>query len=100
MSKTTHIIEHDVHTIIEEEDREEVGARTGKRRRLFPTLAATVAVPGGGYYAYAALGASPHVEAANDFVRAIVDKVTTPVEHVRVLGRERQWQSWENVGGG
>ena len=76
MSKTTHIIEHDVHTIIEEEDREEVGARTGKRRRLFTALAATVAVLGGGYYAYDVLVASQHVETDNAYVGANVAQVT------------------------
>src|SRR3546814_7487725 len=65
MSKTTHIIEHDVHTIIEEEDGEEVGARTGKRRRLFTALAANVAVLGGGSYDYDVLVASQHVETDN-----------------------------------
>src|SRR3546814_15381462 len=34
MSKTTHIIEHDVHTIIEEEEREEEIGKASCRERL------------------------------------------------------------------
>lgn len=49
MSKITHIIEHDVHTVIEEDSPEEDNARKGKRRRLFIGLAASVAIAGGAY---------------------------------------------------
>lgn len=51
-------------------------ARKGKRKRLFIGLAATVAVLGGGYYAYDALIASRHVETDNAYVGANVAQVT------------------------
>lgn len=76
MSKTTHIIEHDVHTIIEEEDPAEENARKGKRKGLFVALAASVAVLGAGYYAYDALVVSQHVETDNAYVGANVAQVT------------------------
>ncbi|MBB6193747.1 membrane fusion protein (multidrug efflux system) [Sphingobium wenxiniae] len=88
MSKTTHIIEHDVHTIIEEESPGEVRARKGKRTRLFIALTATVAVLGSGYYAYDVLIASQHVETDNAYVGANVAQVTPlvggPVREVLV----------------
>ncbi|ATE68014.1 HlyD family efflux transporter periplasmic adaptor subunit [Rhizorhabdus dicambivorans] len=88
MSKTTHIIEHDVHTIIEEEGPEDETARKGKRKRLFLGLAAGVAVLGAGYYAYDALVASQHVETDNAYVGANVAQVTPlvggPVREVLV----------------
>lgn len=76
MTKTTHIIEHDVHTIIEEETLEEESGRKGKRKRLFLGLAAGVAVLGAGYYTYDVLVASQHVETDNAYVGANVAQVT------------------------
>ena len=63
-------------------------ARKAKRKRLFVGLVVTVAILGGGYYAYDKLIASRHVETDNAYVGANVAQVTPliggPVREVLV----------------
>ncbi len=76
MTKTTHVVEHDVYTTVEEETPQEEQARKGKRKKAFLGLAAAVAILGGAYYAYDALVASQHVVTDNAYVGADVAQVT------------------------
>ena len=88
MSKTTQVVEHDVYITTTETTPEEDAAKKALRKKLFLGLAATVAVLGGGYFAYDALIASRHVETDNAYVGANVAQVTPlvagPVSEVLV----------------
>ncbi|MBV9063291.1 MAG: efflux RND transporter periplasmic adaptor subunit [Alphaproteobacteria bacterium] len=64
------------------------GSSKGKRKKLFAGLAATVAILGGGYYAYDEFIGSRHATTDNAYVGADIAQVTPlvggPVSHVLV----------------
>lgn len=87
MSEQTNVLEKDISSA-ETGKAADDGSKATKRKQLFLGLLATVAILGGGYYAYDVLIASRHVETDNAYVGANVAQVTPlvggPVREVLV----------------